>query len=77
MSLTNNGHEIVVLRCKYTKRQAGARVDDLYVVCGQAIRSGKVADNLDRFFNHLINREKTRLQKYKYRALNVEELRSL
>jgi superfamily II DNA or RNA helicase len=56
---------IDVFHCKYTKPRPGRRVDDLYVVCGQAVRSGKIADNLDRFFNHLIDRERTRLKKYK------------
>jgi hypothetical protein len=54
-----------LFHCKYTKSKPGARVDDLYVVCGQAIRSAKVADNWDRFFVHLINREKRRMTKYK------------
>jgi superfamily II DNA or RNA helicase len=56
---------IDLFHCKYTKAKPGKRVDDLYVVCGQAVRSGKIADNLDRFFNHLVNREKMRLKKHK------------
>ena len=50
---------------KIRKPKPGKRVDDLYVVCGQAIRSAKIKDNLDRFFKHLINRERTRLAKHK------------
>lgn len=54
-----------LFHCKYTKPKSGARVDDLYVVCGQAVRSVKQADDIDRFFQHLMYRERERIKKYK------------
>ena len=54
-----------LFHCKYTKTKPGKRLDDLYVVCGQAIRSVKQADDIDRFFLHLMHRERERLTKHK------------
>ena len=56
---------IDLFHCKYTKPKSGKRLDDLYVVCGQSIRSVKQADDVDRFFRHLMNRERERLKKHK------------
>lgn len=33
--------DVTLVHCKYTKPTAGLRVDDLYEVCGQAVRSAK------------------------------------
>jgi hypothetical protein len=54
-----------LFHCKYTKPKSGARVDDLYVVCGQAVRSVKQADDIERFFLHLMYRERERMKKHK------------
>ncbi len=50
--------------CKYTKAKPGNRIKDLYEVCGQATRSIKWRDDIDRFLLHLINREKKRMRKH-------------
>lgn len=52
-----------LFHCKFTKQIAGARVKDLYEVCGQAQRSRKWRENVDRFLMHLVNREKDRMKK--------------
>ena len=52
-----------LFHCKYTKHTSGKRIKDLYEVCGQAVRSRKWRDDIDRLFTHLANREKTRLKK--------------
>jgi hypothetical protein len=54
-----------LFHCKYTKTKPGRRLDDLYVVCGQAIRSVKQADDIDRFFLHLMYRERQRMKKHR------------
>jgi superfamily II DNA or RNA helicase len=51
--------------CKYTKAKPGSRTRDLYEVCGQAQRSVKWKDDIDRFFVHLANRERKRMDKYR------------
>jgi superfamily II DNA or RNA helicase len=54
-----------LFHCKFTKKKAGIRTDDLYVACGQAQRSVKWKDDIDRFFMHLINRERKQMQKHR------------
>jgi hypothetical protein len=53
-----------LFHCKFTRDEAGKRVKDLYEVCGQAQRSIKWRENVDRFLMHLLNREKDRMKKY-------------
>jgi superfamily II DNA or RNA helicase len=55
---------IDLFHCKHTKALTGNRIKDLYEVCGQAVRSIKWRDDIDRLILHLINREKSRKQKY-------------
>lgn len=50
--------------CKYSKREdAGARVDDLYAVCGQAQTSVHWRGRPEQLLDHLIHREAKRTSK--------------
>ncbi|EHK79830.1 type III restriction protein res subunit [Sinorhizobium meliloti CCNWSX0020] len=50
--------------CKYSSADApGARVKDLYEVCGQAQKSARWRDRPNRMFTHMLKREKLRLDK--------------
>lgn len=56
--------EVELYHLKYTAGDPGARVDDLYVVCGQAQRSVSWLANDSRkteLFTHLLRREQTRI----------------
>ena len=51
--------------CKYTKEErVGARVDDLYVVCGQAQRSAHWKFDVKGLIAHLRSRDASRMLKY-------------
>ncbi|MGG3792365.1 hypothetical protein [Geobacillus thermodenitrificans] len=53
--------------CKYSKKSvAGARVDDLYEVCGQAQKSIQWKENPKKLIEHMIYRERS-----KYSSKNV------
>jgi superfamily II DNA or RNA helicase len=54
--------KIDLFHCKFSKRIGGKRIKDLYEVCGQAQRSRKWRDDIDRLFVHLAHREKSRLK---------------
>lgn len=62
------GNELIVhlFHCKYSgKTTPGARVDDLYAVCGQAQRSiSWRRDDATRLVRHLRCREESRLEKH-------------
>lgn len=50
---------IDLFHCKFSKEaQPGARVGDLYEVCGQAARSVRWVGTPGKLFEHLLNREK-------------------
>ena len=53
--------------CKYCSKGSlpGARVDDVYQVSGQAVKSVKWVNCEEKLFERLINREKNRLQQQK------------
>lgn len=54
---------VVLAHCKYSSKDTpGARVEDLYVVCGQAQKSVRWRRNVEVFFRRLIQREQTRLR---------------
>jgi superfamily II DNA or RNA helicase len=57
-----SGGKLVVdlFHCKYTKAEPGSRTKDLYEVCGQAQRSIKWRDDVERLLVHMVNREKKR-----------------
>ncbi len=50
--------------CKFSSaKTAGARVEDLYAVCGQAQKSALWRDEPEAFIEHLLERAKIRLEK--------------
>jgi hypothetical protein len=50
--------------CKYSKDKAGARVADMYEVCGQAQRSIFWKGDVDRLLDHLARRDARQKQKH-------------
>jgi superfamily II DNA or RNA helicase len=56
--------QVTLHHCKYSSAATpGARVNDLYEVCGQAQKSARWRDRPSRMFKHMLNREKLRLDK--------------
>lgn len=56
--------QVTLHHCKYSSAErAGARVKDLYEVCGQAQKSARWRDRPNRMFTHMLKREKIRLEK--------------
>ncbi len=56
---------IVLAHCKYSSAEKpGARLEDLYVVCGQAQKSVRWRRNIEILFRRLIQREQNRSKKY-------------
>lgn len=55
--------DVAFYHCKFSKEKPGARVDDLFVVCGQAQKSISWLFNQDKrtdLFQHLLKREPKR-----------------
>jgi hypothetical protein len=65
------GSELIVnlVHCKYSTGQPGARVKDLYEVCGQAQKSIKRRLNQEAMIDKLIHREKNRQRKHGYSGI--------
>lgn len=56
---------ILLVHCKFSSEdQPGARVADLYELCGQAQKSAKWRHHNSLLFRHLVRRERNRNQKY-------------
>lgn len=56
--------QVTMYHCKYSSATApGARVKDLYEVCGQAQKSARWRDRPSRMFTHMLKREKLRIDK--------------
>lgn len=56
--------QVTLHHCKYSSAATpGARVKDLYEVCGQAQKSARWRDRPNRMFTHMLKREKLRLDK--------------
>jgi superfamily II DNA or RNA helicase len=56
--------QVTLHHCKYSSAATpGARVKDLYEVCGQAQKSARWRDRPSRMFKHMLKREKLRLDK--------------
>lgn len=56
--------QVTLYHCKYSSADTpGARVKDLYEVCGQAQKSARWRDRPSRMFTHMLKREKLRLNK--------------
>lgn len=65
VALVADEHElhVTIAHCKYSGAPApGARVSDLYELCGQAQKSVRWRRNIDYMFRHLIRRERNRQQ---------------
>jgi hypothetical protein len=60
------GEDLIVwlTHCKSTIGDAGARLSDLYEVCGQAQKSIRWRRNPTPMLRHLIRRERRRLERY-------------
>ncbi|MEV0537866.1 hypothetical protein [Kitasatospora sp. NPDC050463] len=60
--------DVTLVHCKYTKATAGLRIDDLYEVCGQAVRSAKWRrGDILRLLDHL----RDRAQRYMERTNGI------
>ncbi|MFD2262819.1 DEAD/DEAH box helicase [Lacibacterium aquatile] len=56
--------QVTLHHCKYSSAATpGARVKDLYEVCGQAQKSARWRDRPNRMLTHMLKREKLRLEK--------------
>ena len=56
--------QVTLHHCKFSSADtSGARVKDLYEVCGQAQKSARWRDRPSRMFTHMLRREKLRLDK--------------
>ncbi|GGT44000.1 DEAD/DEAH box helicase [Nonomuraea spiralis] len=63
---------ILLVHCKYSSEpQAGARVEDLYEVCGQANKSAAYRRDITAMLNTLINRARTRQRKYGHSSIEA------
>jgi hypothetical protein len=63
VALKDDGERVIVhlVHCKYSsKAEPGARVGDLYEVCGQAHRSAHHRQHIDAMVANLIRRERQR-----------------
>lgn len=64
LSVTEGLVQVTLYHCKYSSADTpGARVKDLYEVCGQAQKSARWRDRPNRMFTHMLKREKLRLDK--------------
>lgn len=69
---------IHLFHCKYSKEATpGARVDDLYAVCGQAQRSVHWKDDIDSLFEHLKLRDARRRALYNVSRFELGDLKTL
>jgi superfamily II DNA or RNA helicase len=74
VALRIEGGELIVklLHCKYSSEDAaGARVADLYEVCGQAQKCVRWRRDMSMFFQHLIRRERRRQERGTRSGLEV------
>ena len=73
VALKIEGSELLVnlVHCKYSSGQPGARVEDLYEVCGQAQKSIRRRLDQEAMIEKLIYREKNRQRKYGYSGIIV------
>ncbi|MCZ7674096.1 MAG: hypothetical protein M5U34_46705 [Chloroflexi bacterium] len=58
IQIVNNTIKVTFYHCKYSSKDTpGARIKDLYEVCGQAQKSIRWMENPTELFNHLLRRE--------------------
>lgn len=64
LRITEGLVQVTLHHCKFSSADTpGARVKDLYEVCGQAQKSARWRDRPNRMFTHMLRREKLRLDK--------------
>ena len=64
LRITEGLVQVTLHHCKFSSADApGARLKDLYEVCGQAQKSARWRDRPNRMFSHMLRREKLRLEK--------------
>jgi superfamily II DNA or RNA helicase len=69
---------IELFHCKFSsKKKAGARIDDLYVVCGQAQKSIQYKDKVLKMFDHIKRREGNRLNRGEPSRFEVGDQKTL
>lgn len=65
IKVENETINIDLFHCKYSKKDLpGARIDDLYEVCGQAQKSVSWKINPEKLLKHILRRENLRENKY-------------
>jgi hypothetical protein len=63
MGMQDGKFRIDLFHCKFSgDEKPGARVDDLYAVCGQAARSVRWIGNPPKLLDHLVHRRRKRLR---------------
>jgi hypothetical protein len=80
VAIRKRGSELVVLltHCKYSSEDSpGARVKDLYDVCGQAQRSTTSRSHLQSMFQRLARRERKRVNNYGRSGFEVGDIADL
>lgn len=69
---------VLLVHCKYSSdSKPGARVDDLYDVCGQAQKSVQTRSHLEAMFERLIKRERDRRRRHNHNGFEVGEIEDL
>ncbi|HBN7892920.1 TPA: hypothetical protein L3842_005977 [Pseudomonas aeruginosa] len=64
LRVTDSLVQVTLYHCKFSSTDTpGARLGDLYEVCGQAQKSARWRDRPNRMFTHMLKREKRRLEK--------------
>jgi superfamily II DNA or RNA helicase len=72
MRMEGGALRVMLVHCKYTSADtAGARIGDLYEVCGQAQKSIRWRHYRPDMFQRLIRRERNRTQKHGYTGFMV------
>lgn len=77
IKVTGNVLKVNLIHCKYSSNPPGARVGDLYEVCGQAQKSIIRRRDPQLMMDKLINREKQRQQKHGFSGIIVGDERKL
>lgn len=78
MRIVGEELHVLLVHCKYSHGdQPGARIRDLYDVCGQAQKSTKARAYLGPMFKQIIRRERHRVQKHGYSGFEVGDIADL
>ena len=78
MRIEGEDLRICLVHCKYSgEDNPGARIDDLYEVCGQAQKSTRWRRNVPALFKNLIRRERRRVEREGRSGFEVGDARKL